>query len=244
MSNNFNRITTRLLTSIKADVLFQFKQGFYLIYAVLTLLYIILLTFLGENAKRVVLPILIYIDPAVLGMFFIGGIVLLEKEQGILSLLYITPLRVTEYIVSKLLTLSIISLLSGIVITLVTFHGKVLFFQLIVGILLSSVLFTLIGFIIATRSKTVNDYFVKVIPWMTIFIIPCLSLIPNNFIPEYVHYILNLMPSVATLKIVLGSFIDFPMLEIVFCIVYTLIINIILLNCTQKLFTRKTILER
>lgn len=244
MTNSKNNVIQRIKNSVKADILFQFKHGFYTIYVVLAFLYMIVLSFLGDNAKSIVLPILIYTDPSVLGMFFIGGIVLLEKEQGILSLLYITPLKVIEYIISKLLTLSIISLLAGLIITFVTYSGKVLFFQLIIGILLSSILFTLIGFIIATHSKTVNDYFVKVIPWMIIFIIPCLSLIPNTFIPKYIYYILNLIPSVATLKIVLGSFITAPPLEIVFCIVYTLITNIILLNYTQKLFTRKTILER
>ena len=82
----------RILTAFKADVLFQIKQGFYFVYVILAILYLIVLSQLGQDIVKIVLPIITYIDPSVLGLFFIGGVVLLEKEQGILALLYVSPL--------------------------------------------------------------------------------------------------------------------------------------------------------
>ena len=159
----------RMITSLKADFLFQLKHGFYYVYIILALFYLIILSQFNTSIAKIILPIVIYTDPAVLGLFFIGGIVLLEKEQGILSLLYITPLRIWEYILSKLLTLTAISLLAGIAIAYLSYSGEIHLFLLIIGIILTAICFTLLGFIIAIKAKSVNHYMVRVAPVMACF---------------------------------------------------------------------------
>lgn len=233
----------RLFTSIKADFLFQLRHGFYYVYAVLTLVYLVLLSQFSENVISVMLPIVIYTDPAVLGLFFIGGIVLLEKEQGILALLYITPLKVLEYILSKVITLTIISLIAGISIAYITYGGRINFVLLISGIILTSVFFTLFGFIISTRAKSVNHYIVLVGPMMALFFLPCFALIPNSFIPEFLYKWLNLFPSMAALKIMFAAFLEYDNLEIAFCIVWLLIANIVLIWITRNILNRNIVLD-
>lgn len=232
----------RLITSIKADVLFQFKHGFYYIYIIISLVYIALLSMIDENILKTVLPILIYTDPSVLGLFFIGGMVLLEKEQGILALLYITPLKVSEYILSKILTLSSISMLAGLMITIISYNGHVNYAYLLVGIFLTSIFFTLLGFIISSKAKSVNDYLVKMIPWMLLVIVPCFSIIPNDIIPKFINVALTIVPSVAGLKIVMGAYLKPNLLEMFICIISLIAINSWLLIKTQKILTQKVIL--
>jgi len=234
----------RISNAIKADVLFQFKHGFYFIYIIISLIYIIVISLFDQDIIKIAILVVVFIDPSILGLFFIGGMVLLEKEQGIIALLYITPLRIGEYIFSKLLTLSIISIITGVIITSVIYTGKVKFLLLIIGILLTSIFFTLIGFIVSTNSKTVNDYFVKIVPWMLIMIIPCFLLIPNTLIPKIINNILMIIPSVAGLKIVIGAFYNLPILEIIFYILHLIAINVLLFIWTNNLFKRRVILNK
>jgi len=74
----------RLRHAILADIRFQIKHGFYLVYVIITIMYLIILSFLPENILSVALPVVVFSDPSVLGLFFIGGIILLEKGQGAL----------------------------------------------------------------------------------------------------------------------------------------------------------------
>lgn len=211
---------TRLLNALKADIIFQYKQGFYLIYIIITLMYLLVLSQLNITLVKYILPVLVYIDPSILGLFFIGGILLLEKEQGILSLVYVTPLKTLEYMVSKLVSLCIISLIASLSLSLFAYSGKVNYLLLIIGISLSSLIYTLFGFSIASKSKSVNDFFVKMIPLMITFILPCiLMFVFPNF------YWLNIFPSVSALKLVWGSYHGISMIESIYCITYSLFIT-------------------
>ncbi len=210
---------------------------------ILSLVYIIILSLFNQEIAKVAVPILVFIDPSVLGLFFIGGMVLLEKEQGIIELLYITPLKVGEYLLSKLLTLGILSIIAGVIIAVVVYKGETNFLLFISGILLTSILFTLIGFIISTRTKSINEYLVKIIPWMLIMIIPCFSLIPNPIIPKAINYLLNIIPSVAGLKLVVGAFYGLPIVDSLLYLLYLVIINVFLFIKTKRLFKKRVILN-
>ena len=71
----------RLKKLFLLDMRFQAKYGFYFLYAVLTVIYIAVLFALLENWKEKAAVILIFSDPASMGLFFMGAIVLLEKSQ-------------------------------------------------------------------------------------------------------------------------------------------------------------------
>lgn len=79
------------------DMKFQGRYGFYLLYGILTAFYIVLLHSLPQSWKENAAAILIYSDPAAMGLFFMGAIILLEKSQrvtsffAILHLFDITP---------------------------------------------------------------------------------------------------------------------------------------------------------
>ena len=62
------------------DMKFQIKYGFYLLYSVLTVIYLIILLAMPESWRTAAAAILIFSDPAAMGLFFMGAIVLLEKN--------------------------------------------------------------------------------------------------------------------------------------------------------------------
>lgn len=168
---------TRLVGALKTDVLFQYRSGFHMIYSVLSLIYIVVINQLPDKWAGYIAPFMIYSDPSVLGFFFIGGLVMLEKDQGTIDMLMVTPLRVREYLLSKVISLGLISIAAGYAIALFTgqsFNP----FLLALSIGVTSCFYTLIGFLTALSSRTVNGYFGKVIPLTLLLILPIFLLIP------------------------------------------------------------------
>lgn len=147
----------RFLNALRIDVKFQYKQGFYAIYAVITIFYMIALSWLPEDIKKIVVPIIIFSDPSVLGLFFVGSIVMLEKGQGILQSLVVTPMRIGEYMLAKIVSLTLLAVLAGVMIVVMTTIDPVNWFILIIGIVMTSTLFTLCGFLISVVVRRLTN---------------------------------------------------------------------------------------
>ena len=152
----------RTINVIKGDIQFQWKYGFYLLYFIMVVLYLLFLSLLNGTVKETVAAICVYSDPAAMGMFFMGAMVLLEKSQKILSSLAVSPMKPGEYIAGKVVSIALISELVGLVIMI---QGKTQNYILtIIGILAGSLLFSFCGIIVGTKINTINQYIVGTLP--------------------------------------------------------------------------------
>jgi fluoroquinolone transport system permease protein len=221
----------RILSAIKSDIMFQVKQGFYTVYIILTIMYMILMSLLPTKISNIAVPLIVFSDPSVLGFFFIGGIVMLEKVQGVLLYILVTPLRTKEYLISKVLSLSLLAVAAGVAITFVSHKQNVNWILLILGIFLTSVFFTLFGFLVAAGCRTISQYFIKAIPYSLLLIIPCFSAVGFKY-----SWAFNIIPSVAGLKLVLSVFNIIPMAETIFCIALLVLANFIMLHYVERIF--------
>ena len=138
------------------DIRFQFKHGFYFLYAIFTLLYLLILFAIPEEFRSQAAALLIFSDPAMMGLYFMGGIVLLEKSQRVLDSLAVSPMRFREYLCAKVLSLAIISTLTGTVLTVAvapeSWPIKVL------TVFFGSVFFSLMGLAASYYSDTLKDF--------------------------------------------------------------------------------------
>ncbi|ABR47678.1 ABC-2 type transporter [Alkaliphilus metalliredigens QYMF] len=226
----------RILNALKADMRFQFKQGFYFVYVILTLMYMILISQFPHGFTSYAVPIVIFTDPSFIGFFFIGGIVMLEKVQGILQYLVVTPLRPREYLISKVISLTLLAEVAGFAIAYVTYKAPFNWILLFIGIFLTAAFFTLYGFVVAASCNTINEYFIKMIPYMLGLMIPTLYYFtyPNV-------WILRLLPSVAGFNLVNGAFNGIRFLEMAAYIGYLVLINIVTLIRVEKYFIKKVL---
>ncbi len=191
----------RIFNALHSDMRFQFKQGFYIVYVAIVVMYLIILHYLPENSIGIALPLIVYSDPSVLGMFFIGGIIMLEKGQGLLQVFTITPLRTAEYLISKILSLSIVSVLATTALTVFSAYNQVNWLLVILATILTSSIFTFCGIIISAGCRNVNQYLLKTIPYMLLFVLPCFSLI---WFPSGSWFCV--FPSVASLRLMQGAY--------------------------------------
>lgn len=226
----------RFISALKSDILFQFKQGFYIIYVVITLIYMVALSWIPMSVLKVVVPLVIFTDPAVIGLFFVGGIVMLEKNQGIIQAVVVTPLTTREYIISKVISLVIVSLFAGIIIATLAYKGPIDWLLFFISLILTSSFFTLCGLVIGAKCNTVNQYIVRMIPIMLFFVLPCFSLIDYQVIDFF-----EIIPSVAALKLMLGTFIGIDLIESLFIILYLIVMNILALWYTERVFEKHVV---
>jgi fluoroquinolone transport system permease protein len=182
------------------DIRYQVKYGFYLVYALISTLYIVALLFCPLEYRKIAASIIILTDPALLGTFFIGGIWLLEKREGLHKFWIISPLRSLEYIMSKAVSLSIISTLVAGLIALIGVREAVNYLLLLVGVFLGSVVFTVIGLILATYARSVNQY-------MIIVTIPTTLLVTPAILTAFgiSHIIFDILPGTAMWRLIAVS---------------------------------------
>ncbi len=75
----------------------------------LSIIYICIINVFPTFMREKIAIIMIYSDPAKNGIVFMGAIVLLEKSQRVLNSLAVSPVKVSEYILSKVISLGVIS---------------------------------------------------------------------------------------------------------------------------------------
>ncbi len=164
----------RILRMILCDIRYQIKYGFYFLYGVISLLYIGILFLLPETFLRPVTALIIFSDPSALGFFFIGGMILLERGEGLHTYYAILPSTVREYIISKIVSLSLLSSFVALLIAGVVLDGEVNFFRLFVGVFAGASIFSLFGLVVGSLSKSLNHYFVMSVPVGLLLMAPAL----------------------------------------------------------------------
>jgi fluoroquinolone transport system permease protein len=228
----------RLLHAVWADMRFQLKLGFYLVYVLITIMYLIILSFLSKDVLSVGLPLVVFSDPSVLGLFFIGGIIMLEKMQGVLSVLVVSPLRTIEYVLSKVISLAFVSVLAAFAITGFSDYGKVSWLLVFLSTVLTSGIFTLCGIMITAGCNTVNQYMIKTVPYMLLFVLPCFSLIGFPYSDLF-----TIIPSVAALRLMLGAYMGIPLYEAICLVIYLIGMNYLFMIWAIRVFENKIIYQ-
>lgn len=126
----------------------------------------VILSFLSTQALPAIASeefhvLLLFFDSALVGIMFIGALVLFEKSENTLQALVITPMSTDDYLLSKIISLTILSVVSALIFMALNFVFNGTEFNillLILGIILTSVMLILIGFILVSRVNSINEY--------------------------------------------------------------------------------------
>lgn len=220
----------RMRNAIFGDIRFQWKYGFYLIYAVLCVIYIAVLNSLPLSIKPQLTAILIFSDPAAMGLFFMGAIILLEKSQRVLNAIAVSPMKYSEYICAKVLALALISLIVAAAIGLSVGAGDLP--MILLGTLFSSIVFSLLGIIAATKIESLNQFMVvSMVIEIICFVPPILAVVRPDW------EILSLFPFDAAMRLIYGSS-NSILLDITINLLLIAILYVISYKQVKKMFER------
>ena len=171
----------RLFHLIKGDISFQIKYGFYLLYGILTFIYTFILFVLPVEWRGIVSHLLIFSDPAAMGLFFMGAMILFEKSQRVLNSLAVSPVTTQEYIFSKMMSFAIISEIVAMILAYASHQSDLLL--VFIGTLMTSFIFSLLGIIVSTQIQSLNQFILWTVPVEIVcFLPPAFSLFIDNMV--------------------------------------------------------------
>jgi fluoroquinolone transport system permease protein len=164
----------RLAATLRWDVLRQYRSGFYAVTAFLVPLSVVLLRWAGGALAAEVVPPLIVVLLLITTFYFAGAILLLEKGEGVLSGLVVTPLRAGEYLLARVGSLALLAIGESLIIVLAGLGMIVNPIALLPGMLMLCGVYALLGTTVITRYDTINEYLMPSALYITLLMLPLL----------------------------------------------------------------------
>lgn len=179
------------------DFRMQRSYGIIAAYSFVIFGYAILLLLGRDNIPSWIVAMIVYTDPSVLGFFFLGGLMMLEKSENVRIALAMTPVSSRDYLLSKFFTLTSLALIAVTVLAVLT-HASVNIFLLVATVIPTSLFFISLGALIARRAKTVTAYLIGSLPILLPIVLPMFLVLMTPF-PIW----LNVIPTTAQFWLVL-----------------------------------------
>ncbi len=170
---------------LKFDFLLIHKNKIIAISLIVTAIYVGVfkaLTSLGNMEKFLVL--VIFNDPALLGFLFVGVMVLFEKNENTLQALSVTPIKITNYILSKSISLTLISLICCYAMVIASYGTGFNFIHFTAGTVLTTFIFSMLGFVAVAGQSSFNQYILRalgIILFLTLPFLGYFELVPKNW---------------------------------------------------------------
>ncbi|MFA9430330.1 hypothetical protein [Egicoccus sp. AB-alg2] len=151
-------MTGTLVPLLRLDATLLARHGVVAAVAVVTATWAGLLAALPPTIRADLAAPALYLDAAIVGLLFLGGMVLIERRQGSLEALAVAPVRPATYVASKVASLTVLALAATAVIVVVARPGTVRWAALLAGVLLLSVPVLLFALVVVARAATVTGY--------------------------------------------------------------------------------------
>lgn len=189
----------KLLAIIVWDFRIQTRYYFWHAAAVVTAVWLLLLMALSAEAAVVWIPVLIFGDIGNIGLLFVAGILFLERRQGTLWVSAIMPVSKGLWVAAKLISLTLLCSICAAVIVFFNVD-EVSWPRVIIAIILSSALFTSIGFLISLPYDRIMNYFFVMALAMGVLNIPIFA-----HLEIFDHWLMWVLPTQPALWLLADS---------------------------------------
>lgn len=204
-----------LVNLLKLDIKLLVKYNLLTVSLFLAAVYIAVFKIFSINHYYPLISATVFSDPAMMGFIFIGVMVLYEKGQHTLQAISVCPVKFGYYIWSKAIAMTLMALpiCFGIIFSAYGFSFNYLAF--ILAVILTSLLFALLGFIGVAHVQTFNQYIIVIPLFFMPAIIPLLDLFGLWF-----HPLFYLIPTQASLLLFRATFEKISLSEWIYALGY------------------------
>jgi fluoroquinolone transport system permease protein len=166
---------TRLAATLGTDVRVQFRNGFYLATAFVVTCSVVFLRWLPPEIAALLLPVVVLENIVVNTFYFVSALLLLERGEGTFAAQSVTPLRADEYLASKILTLTALSLVESLLIAAAVagLDGRLVVMS--IGIALASALFCVAGVALIVNYESINEFIMPSVLYTAVLSLPVLG---------------------------------------------------------------------
>jgi fluoroquinolone transport system permease protein len=188
---------TRLAATLGTDVRVQFRNGFYLATAFVVACSVVLLRWLPPEIAALLLPVVLLENIVVNTFYFVSALLLLERGEGTFAAQSVTPLRADEYLASKVLTLTALSLVESLLIAAAVEGLDRRLVMMSIGIALAAVLFCLSGVALIVHHESINEFIMPSVLYTAVLSLPVLGYFGVGarewYLPHPIQGLLELM---------------------------------------------------
>ncbi len=143
---------------------------------VIALFYMIIVYFLSDagNVEKFT-TLLILNVPAMTGFIFIGLSIILEKDQEILPALFVTPLNIHTYLITRIIILSSLGLVVAVGMVLMAKGTSFDVIHFSFGAFTTCVIFSFIGIYVVSFTTEILHFLLRSVPLVLIMSFPVLN---------------------------------------------------------------------
>lgn len=233
----------KLLNLIKWDFKFQVKYGIVIAAIVVAIVWISILFFLPTNSMSIVIPIAFITDFAITGFMFFAAMLFFEKGEGTLQAIITSPIRVKDYILSKVITLTTIITAIAMAILVMINISKLIninYAYALISCILSLVFFTLLGLIVSLQFESFTDVLMPMGGVFTILFLPFLRYVDSSLF-DFLDYIVYIWPTYYMIRLIDGVLQPLEIKIVITSVTILLILELFMLKMAISVFNKKII---
>jgi len=225
---------TRLMSTVRWDVTLQFRYGFYYVSGFIVLVWAVLLSQIPADSRfDLILPAFLAMNLLITTFYFMGALVLLEKGEGTLSGLVVSPLREGEYLLSKVASLSALAIMESLAVILFVYGMDFNWLFVIIGMTALAGFYVLVGFIAIARYDTLNDYLMPSMLFVTVLMLPMLD--HFGMVSSPIFYLHPVNPMLALIR---AGFVESSTWEIAYGVIGSMLCVSVSFVIARRVFYR------
>ena len=162
---------------LRFDIVVQARNGFYWASVFVVLAITALLSAVPvaiTNNPGLWVPALVAFNLQITTFFFVAGLLLLEKDEGTLTALGVSPLSARRYMLARTITLTTLAAVETLIIVWVSF-GVATSWALFAGIGALGITYTCLGVAVAARYDSINNLLLPASVIVTVLLLPLLG---------------------------------------------------------------------
>lgn len=237
----------RLLAMMKIDAMVQIRNNLYTIGIVVAVLTAVMVAWLGSaNQLYAIIPTLLLLVVGGTTFLYVGALIFFEKDQGTINATIVSPVRPSEYLWSKIITLTLLAALESMIMVggamvIMSFFETVTLPNiplLLVGMLAIGVLYTLMGIILMVRYDKITDFLIPMALIVSILQFPFVYFWGMFELPAFL-----VIPTSAPAMLMRGAFVPLAGWEWVYGVGYTAVLLIGLVIWAYRAFEAHIIMK-
>ncbi len=221
-------LTRKFLSLLLWEFKLQLRYYFWIVGLVITLVWFGILSLMPSELSALWVPVLLFVDTCTIGVLFVAGMLYLDRSQGTMDVIAVMPIATSTWILSRILSLSILCSVFALIIILVRAES-VVWVRAVPAVLLSSALYTSLGFLIACPFKKLMDYFLVMALTIALMNLPIFG-----YFEVFDSAFLWLLPTQPVMKVLAGSLGEMTTMDFTFAMGLLLVwLGVINFFCTK-----------
>src|SRR5262245_7906856 len=166
----------RFFVTFRNDARLQWRNGFGYAIVFVTAIWLLVATRLPAAQLSWLLPMMVANNLLITAFYFMAALVLLERDEGSLAALAVTPLLAGEYLAGKAAALTVLALVQNVALALVFGVRGIDIVLAGAGVALGAALLALFGFALVSRYSSINTFLMPSFLYSAALLLPLLPI--------------------------------------------------------------------